>query len=179
MLSPASLTGSPWQMMRRMQEEMDRLFRPFFGAGEEDGLLSPAGSQWGPSMDISESENEWCIEADLPGVNKDDVHVEVRNQHLIIKAETRQPAEAEEKGEGRRYYRRERRYGYFERVLPLPENVDEEQISCDFTNGVLAVHVPKSESARQPARRIPVGDGKGRLESGKQQGGKQGTEGKK
>jgi HSP20 family protein len=126
-------------------------------------------------MDVSQSDREWCIEADLPGVKEDDIHVEVRDNHLLLRAEMRQdeqPQGAQARGgqqeqqQGqqperpqRQYFQRERRYGYFQRLLPLPENVDEENISCDFSNGVQTIHLPKLEQARQQARRIPVGRG--------------------
>jgi HSP20 family protein len=157
-LSPTSIfSGSPWQMMRRMQEDMDRMFSQFFG-GDVYGNAPAAREQWSPSMDVSESDGEWCIEADLPGVNKDDVEVEVLNHHLILRAEMKQPTGSEREEAGRRYYQRERRYGFFERVLPLPEGAQENAISCECRNGVLVIHVPKAKEAQSAARRIPVTD---------------------
>ncbi len=159
---PSSLfSSSPWQMMRRMQEDMDRLFDQVWGGGERQG--SPAGQsgggmQWAPNIDVSQTDREWCIEADLPGVNKDDINVQVQDHHLILTAEMNQE-EQPEGGNGqqqRQYQRRERRYGFFQRVVPLPENTNEEEISCDFRNGVLTVHIPKTEQSQQGARRIPV-----------------------
>lgn len=146
--------ASPWQMMRRMQEDMDQLFSRFFGA--QPGGIMPAPAQWAPSVDISSNDKEFCLEADLPGVKKDDIEVTVQDHHLMLRAEMRQEEEARD-GE-RQYHRRERRYGMFQRVIPLPENVDEDRITCEFRNGVLAVHVPKSAQAQQAARRIPVQD---------------------
>jgi HSP20 family protein len=170
-LSPARsgfFSASPWQAMRRMQEDMDRLFSQFFGAtqGVPGFGITPAttAGQWSPSLDISETDREWCIEADLPGVNQDDIDVQVQQGHLVLRAETRREQEERPQGpqgkeeEQRRYYRRERQYGYFERVLPLPENVDEENIRCDFKDGVLTVHVPKTEQASPASRRIPITD---------------------
>jgi HSP20 family protein len=113
--------------------------------------------QWRPSVDISQNNQEWCVEAELPGVNKDDIDVQVHDHHLILRAEMRK--EQPEEGEGRQYHHRERRYGFFERVLPLPENVDEEHIACDFKDGVLTLHLPKLEQAKQEARRIPITTG--------------------
>jgi HSP20 family protein len=168
-LAPSQFFGSsPWQMMRRMQEDMDRMFGHFFGGSGGLGLTSPAaGQQWAPSVDVSQTEREWCIEADLPGVDKDQIEVQVQQGHLLLRAEMRQEQADEPEGdeqqqrEGaqRQYQRRERRYGFFERVLSLPENVDQENIHCDFRNGVLTVHIPKTEQARQQSRRIPVVEG--------------------
>jgi HSP20 family protein len=143
---------SPWQMMRRMQEDMDRAFSQFF-AGQ--GNIGDRSS-WAPRVDVSETDREWCIEAELPGVNKDQVEVHVQDHHLVMRAEMRDEREEQPEGEQRRYHHRERRYGYFERAFPLPENVTEDDISCDFRNGVLTVRVPKREPAQPKGRRIPV-----------------------
>lgn len=136
-------------------------------------------------MDISENDKEWTIEAELPGVKPDDIEVRVQDHYLILRAELRQEVEAPageaqggqaqgeqergaqerggqaqgEQAPQRQYYYRERRYGYFQRIFPLPENVDEQQIRCEFRDGVLTIHIPKTEQARQQTRRIPVAEG--------------------
>jgi len=160
-LTPETMFGaSPWQMMRRMQDDMDRMFGQLFSSGSAAGISPAAAGGWSPSMDISESDKEWCIEADLPGVDRENVEVQVQNQSLILRAELRPPVEEQRREEaGRRYHRQERRYGYFERVLPLPENVKEDAINCEFRNGVLSVHIPKTEQTQQSSRRIPVQEG--------------------
>jgi HSP20 family protein len=179
-------SASPWQMMRRMQEDMDRVFGQFFDApsafsGGQAGEGASTGlQQWAPNVDVSESDKEWCIEAELPGVKKDDVDVQVRDQYLILRARLNADQEQQGKGEAqgstqqgdhekkngqheqpqqRQYHQRERRWGYFERVLTLPDNADEEKIACDFENGVLTVHIPKAEPAQQQGRRIPISAG--------------------
>jgi len=170
-LAPAEFFGgSPWQVMRRMQEDMDRLFSQLFSGGGVEFTPATAGQQWAPSVDISQTDGEWCIEADLPGVDRDSIDVQVQQGHLILRAEMRQQQRPEGTrqpqgdggqqgaGEQRQYQRQERRYGFLERVLPLPENVDEENIRCEFRNGVLTVHLPRTAEARQQARRIPVTD---------------------
>ncbi|MGV3723340.1 MAG: Hsp20/alpha crystallin family protein [Actinomycetota bacterium] len=174
---PTLFGGSPWQMMRRMQADMDRLFQQLSQPLTQE--LQQMQQSWAPSVDISHDEKEWLIEAELPGVEKDNIEVEVRQGNLLLRAEVRQelgePAQGarqqaagEKQGDGsrqgrgaeagqeRQYHRRERRYGFFERVLPLPENVNEEQIHCEFKDGVLKVHLPKVEGERQQARRIPI-----------------------
>jgi len=181
-------SASPWQVMRRMQEDMDRLF---------DQLVQPVAHEvqrvqqsWAPSVDISQDDTEWLIEADLPGIGKDNIDVQVHNGHLLLRAELRQeqkeqPSDGDQQpqsnGDGqqddgdrqspraegagqRQYHRRERRYGYFERVLPLPENVDEERIRCDFKDGVLKVHLPKATEQKPRGRRIPIGETAGQAQ---------------
>lgn len=172
-LSPSSLfSTSPWQMMRRMQDDMDRLFNQLVQpVSQEFQQLQPS---WAPRVDISQDDKEWLIEADLPGVKKEDIHVEIQDGHLRLRAEHREEREEQPGKNGaqgsnggeqqqeaaqRQYFRRERRYGFVERLLPLPENVDEEQIRCDFKDGVLRIHLPKTAEQRQPGRRIPIGDG--------------------
>jgi HSP20 family protein len=184
--SPTSFLASPWQMMRRMQEDMDRVFGQFFGSPSGIGDLparsgQPAGPhQWAPSVDISQNDKEWCIEADLPGVKQDDIDVQIQDHYLILRAELRpveapqgqqaqgqsghQPAGEKQDGQQqeqpqRQYHHRERRWEFFERVLPLAENIDEGKVSCDFQNGVLSIHLPKTAEQAPQGRRIPIGAG--------------------
>jgi len=177
----SSFGASPWQMMRRMQEDMDRIFGQFFGdQGGFGGALAPFGQQtgmqqWAPSVDISQDDKEWRVEVDLPGVRREDIHSEIQDHHLIVRAEMRQEEQPKggqqggqaqgqqgqqsQQGQQRQYAHRERRYGYFQRVLPLPENVDEENVRCEFRDGVLTVHLPKMQQIPPRGRRIPVGEG--------------------
>jgi HSP20 family protein len=150
--------GSPWQAMRRMQEDMDHLFTQIFSGEDGERTLGTTGTmqQWTPRTDISSTDKEWCIEAEIPGVDKDDIHVTLRDHHLIVRAEMKRESSAEQ--EERQFVRRERQYGFFERVIPLPDNANEEQIACDFRNGVLTIHVPRTAQAAQQGRRIPVMD---------------------
>jgi len=147
-------------MMRRMQEDLDRMFGELFGGEAGTGAAAAAGEtglRWAPQMDVSESDREWCVEAELPGVDRNDIHVQLENHHLVLRAETRQETGSPSNGEAeRQYHHRERRYGYFQRVIPLPENVNEEQVSCEFRDGVLTVHLPKTQQGRTAARRVPI-----------------------
>jgi len=189
-LSPMGTSGgyrspvfgaSPWQMVLGMQDDMDRVARQILGGSAgSSGVPATTGQQvtqtWAPSVDISQNEKEWCIEADLPGVKKEDVNVEVGAGYLVLGAEMRQGKQPQghqegsqgqqqqqgqqgQEGQQRQHTHRERRYGYFQRVLTLPDNLDEENINCDFQNGVLTVHVPKAEQRAPQQRRIPVGEG--------------------
>jgi HSP20 family protein len=160
---------SPWLILREIPEDMDRVVSQFLSGLAGSGRLPAANGQqrtqtWAPSVDISQSDTEWRIEADLPGVKKEDVNVEVRAGYLVLGAETRpaeQPQDPQEEyqGQPRQHTHRERRYGSFQRVLTLPDNLDEANIHCEFQNGVLTVHVPKMEQRSPLQRRIPVGEG--------------------
>lgn len=161
----ADFWASPWQMMRRMQEEMDRFFSGF-GLGPWGTQASAQAVQtWSPSVDISQSDKEWTIEADLPGVKKDDIDLEVEDDRLVLRARMQESRSQGRDGQdqpeqGQRHYQmRERRYGYFERTFPLPDAVDRDHISCEFQDGVLTVHLPKSPERVQQVRRIPIGEG--------------------
>src|SRR5579862_4638861 len=98
--------ASPWQVMRRMQEDMDRAFGTMFVPGRS-GLGGSTGQgmqTWTPTVDISQTDNEYCVEVDLPGVNKDSINVDVQDHELRIRAEMRQdnqqPVYAQQTGYG-------------------------------------------------------------------------------
>jgi HSP20 family protein len=178
-LSPSRIfADSPWQMMRRMQEDMSRLFGPLLPTPLTEGLSSSqAIPLWSPSVDVSENDKEWRIEVDLPGVTKDKIDVQVQNGVLRIRAELRQEVEEKPDGQNRQYYQRERRYGYFERVFPLPENVNEGAIRCEARDGVLTCHLPKAAQSAQQARSLPINDGTADKASNQDHGSNQQTSG--
>jgi len=147
--------GSPWQMMRRMQEEVDRVFSQFIVGPSDLRLTAPILPEWSPNVDISETDTEFCIEAELPGVKQKDITLEMFRHQLTLHATV--AMEKETKKTGRQYYRRERHSGHMMRTLTLPANVDEEKIHCEFENGVLTCHVPKVDTYAPIGRRIPIG----------------------
>lgn len=172
LFGPSALgNNSPWQTMRRVQEDMDRLFSQLLaspqnaeGQGVQPGSAGTV-QRWAPTVDVSHTENEWLIEADLPGVAQENLDVFVQNRHLVIRAELKQE-QTSGAGQERQYQRRERRYGFFERVFPLPQNVDENGIRCDLRDGVLTVRVPRTVDVRSQVRRIPIGVSASQPEAG-------------
>jgi len=148
--------ASPFQMMRRMQEDMDRVFGSFFnqpwGGGDAQAL-----SAWSPSVDLSETENEIIVRAEVPGVEPEDLEVYATDDTLVLRGETRKQ---DERQEGT-VHRLERRYGRFERQIPLPAGTRPDDAQANFRNGVLELRIPKSEDARQRVRRIPIGGSAG------------------
>lgn len=168
--------ASPFGVMRRMMDDMDRLFENFgFGrtglggltrgsalspwslVGESDDLFSlPATRQgttiWSPPLEVFERGDELVVRADLPGLSKEDVNVEVENEVLTISGERRQDYEDTSEG----YYRSERRYGAFSRSIPLPEDVEADQVKANFRDGVLEVTMPKPQQESSQRRRIDV-----------------------
>ncbi len=141
----------PFRGLVRMQRDMDRLFESFFGRPlvrtEEDGGVRV------PSVDVQETEDEVLVSAELPGVSKDGLEVEVLPEQLTLKAEVSQ--EKEEK-EGT-FHCKERIWSRFERTLPLPAEVVPDQVKASLKDGVLQVRMPKSERAKaQTPRKVKV-----------------------
>jgi len=142
--------ASPFTALRRMQEEMDRWFgRSGLMGGGEGGQFS---GRWAPQIDMWEENDQVMIRADVPGVEPEDLELYCTDDALIVRGESRTSDEREERG----YHHRERRYGRFERMLPLPAQVDREKIQASFKNGVLEVRMPITESSRQRMQRIPI-----------------------
>lgn len=109
-------------------------------------------AQWSPLVDITEDDKEYLIKAELPGMKKEDVRLTVENAILAISGE--RTFEKEE--QGRKYHRIERAYGSFVRRFSLPEGADGSRVSADYTDGMLQVHLPKSQKAKSTAIEITV-----------------------
>ena len=138
---------------RTIEQEVNRLFGSVFGgqvAVAADGGTVP---RWIPPMDLVEQGDELVLRADLPGVGKDDVKIELEDNVLSISG-TRE-SEQENRKDG--YYRVERATGSFSRSLTLPDGVDPEGIRAQFENGVLEVRIPKPEQRKR--RRVEIGVG--------------------
>lgn len=153
--------GGPLAFPRRFAEEMERLFEDFgmrmpgfVGRGREllrreTGLI-PA--EWSPRVDIRERNGQLVVHADLPGLSKDDVHVEVTEDTITIRGERKQ--EKAEQREGYSYS--ECSYGSFYRALPLPEGVDASKATAEFRNGVLEITMPSPRRQEAQPRRIEI-----------------------
>jgi len=107
---------------------------------------------WAPSADISETDKEYVIRAELPAVKKEEVQVTFDDGMLTIRGERKQ--QKEDKNE--KFHRVESFYGSFERRFSLPENVNADAIACESKDGVLTVHIPKSEILKQKPKQITV-----------------------
>ena len=142
------LNANPFALMRRFTDEMDRVFEGFGGPRSGDV------TQWSPPVEISEKDGKLEVSVELPGVKENEVKVEVTDDGLVIQGERRR--EHEEKREG--YYRSERIYGQFYRLIPLPENANIDQARAEFRNGELHISIPVPEQQRT-RREIPVSSG--------------------
>jgi HSP20 family protein len=127
----------PFREFAQLQEEMGQLVQSVWSPGAAGN-----GGAWIPFADVEETDDAWIVEAELPGVNRKDVNVELRGGELVISGDIK---EKERKGILRR---RARRTGNFEYHVTLPGEVDEEHIEASLHDGVLTVRAPKAEQAR-------------------------------
>jgi HSP20 family protein len=144
-----------WDPFRELEEMSDRLNRVFTrpavrtnGGGKEQLTVA----DWMPIVDISETEGEYLIKAELPEVKKEDVKVTVENSVLTIQGERRQ----EKEENGRKFHRVERSYGSFLRSFTLPESIDESGVKAEYKDGILNLHLPKSERVKPKAIDVKV-----------------------
>jgi HSP20 family protein len=200
--SSSSAGSNPFALMRRMMEDMDRIFSDFgfttpdmFGSsllssgvspssgqrsvgagssgtsnrstaqGAQQGLAragqgrqlqqSTFGNLWAPQVEVFERGTNFVVRADLPGLSRENVDVELDDDALIIRGERQSDVEDEDQG----FYRSERSYGSFYRAIPLPEGIDVTGCNATFRDGVLEVTLPKPPQQPSRARRIDVRGG--------------------
>lgn len=147
----ALVRWDPFRELEAMSDRLNRMIaRPAVGSAGKETLTV---ADWVPTVDISESEGEYLIKAELPEVKKEDVKVTVEDGVLTIQGERRQ--EKEEKG--KRFHRVERSYGSFVRSFTLPESVDDTAVKAEYKDGVLALHLPKTEKVKPKAIEVKVG----------------------
>lgn len=144
---------TPLRGLQRVADEMDRLFDDF-GLGRR-WLSSPLAREassyvWAPDVDVVQKDNELTIRADLPGLKKDEVSVEITDDAVTIQGERRRESEEEREG----FYRSERSYGSFCRVIPLPEGAITEQAKANFRDGVLEITIPAPPTSK--GRRLEI-----------------------
>jgi HSP20 family protein len=148
-------TPAPWNPFGEIEELQKRMAKwmglaPTRAAGNEKEMLTVC--EWAPSVDITEDEKEFLVKADLPEVKKEDVKVTVENGVLTITGERK--FEKEEKG--KKYHRIERSYGNFLRSFTLPDTVEGAKVNAEFKDGVLKVHLPKTEKAKPKSVEVKV-----------------------
>jgi HSP20 family protein len=133
----------PFQDLMSLRNTVDRMFDRTFGT---EGNWQPTAMNWGLALDVVENEDEYLVKASLPGINPDDLEITFTNNILTIKGEVKEETEEKEA----RYHLRERRYGTFSRSISIPTQVK-------YENGVLYLHLPKTEEVKP--RRIPIQSG--------------------
>jgi HSP20 family protein len=151
--------GSPFDVFRRLDEDMDRLFQHFWGGGRSlmRGRGADAQSMWMPQVEVCEQGGKLHVFADLPGMSREDVKLSMEGDQLIVQGERRSSHEEGQQGSG--FYQSERSYGSFYRSIPLPEGVDPQTVEASFKNGVLDVCFDAPRMAQQQTRQIEIRDG--------------------
>jgi HSP20 family protein len=143
-----------WDPVKEMEEMHNRLSNLFgrtparLGEGKEESITV---AEWAPLVDITEDDKEYIIKTELPEVKKEDVKVSVENGLLTIVGERKF-----EKEENKKYHRVERAYGRFIRSFVLPEGVDPDKVNAEFRDGVLKVHLAKSEQTKPKQIEVKV-----------------------
>ena len=146
-------TVNPFQMMRRFTKDMERLFEDFGGFNFPvfPFRMEFENTEWVPQIEVLHNNGQFMVRADLPGLTKDDVKVEMTDHMLTMSGERKE--EHEEKKEG--FYRSERSYGSFFRQIPLPKDAMTENATATFQNGVLEITMP-AKKVEPPTRKLEI-----------------------
>ena len=134
-----------------LENRMRTMFESPLNAFDTEFIAQPGG--WLPPTDITESDLELMLTAELPGLEQKDIEISIQDGMLLLKGEK---AEERKEGDEKRYHLFERTYGSFQRAFTLPRSVDASKISAEFENGVLKVHMPKTAEAQAKTRKIEI-----------------------
>lgn len=147
------LRTATWDPFKDLEEFEQRLASAFGrGVAKPNGEEAIATADWAPIVDITEDENEYLVKAEFPGLKKEEVKVSVQEGVMTISGERK--IEKEEKT--KKYHRIERSYGKFERSFTLPDQADGTKVSAEFKDGVLQVHLPKTEKPASKALEVKI-----------------------
>lgn len=130
------------QTLPTVFDEMDRMFDRFF-RWPLMRTFEGESFDFGPAVDVYETDSEVVVKAELPGVKREDIQLTLEDDRLLLRGESKHEEEVSEEG----YHRRELRYGTFRRVIPLPTAVKQDEITATYENGVLTVRAPKTEES--------------------------------
>lgn len=153
--------GGPFALLRRMEQEMDRMFEQLgLDAGGYAGQSRSRGSGmpslWAPQIEMYERDGKLHVCTDLPGMKKEDIHVNVEDDVITIQGERRSSEEGRDQQQG--FYRSERSYGSFYRTIPLPEGVNAENAEATFRDGVLDIAFD-APTGQKRGRTLEISDG--------------------
>jgi HSP20 family protein len=144
----------PWQEMDSLRRQMDRLFDDFMPSSSTLSLLPKATeATWAPAIELQETDSEILLKAQIPGIEAKDLDIQVTQDAVSITGEKQEEAKTEEKG----MFRSEFRYGQFQRLIPLPASVNNEQVKSEFKNGVLTLTLPKLAETPPKVVKVTVG----------------------
>lgn len=143
----ALMRWEPFEALTSMRREMDRLFENFFERGP---WTMGDGGAFEPAIELADTDDSVMVKAMVPGVSKENLHLDITDDNLTLRGEIKE----EEKTEGKRFHRREWRYGSFTRTVPLPTAVKADQAKAQLKDGVLTITLPKGEHAK--IKQIPI-----------------------
>ena len=143
----------PFELFQGFQQEMERFWPHFpFPFATMPAATPAKGTSYMPRMDVFEKDNTLVYKAELPGLKREDVQVELDNGYLVIRGESKAEQEVKEDA----FYRMERNYGSFYRAVAVPFEITPEQVKATLTDGVLEVQIPKPADTKPQAKTIPV-----------------------
>jgi len=141
-----------WEPFRDIDEVFDRFFADTLRRQARPAGQAQTGRDWAPVADVTESESEYLIKAELPEVRKEDLSLTVQDGVLTLCGERKQ----EKRAEGEKTHRIERFYGTFARRFALPENADEQAIRAESRDGLILIHIPKQKVVQPQPRQITI-----------------------
>ena len=144
----ALMKWEPFEGLTTLRREVDRLFENFFDGGPRH--FWSRGTE--PAVEMCDTKDAVIVKAQVPGISKDQLHVDITDETLTLKGEMQE----EEKQEGKTFYRREFHYGAFERTIDLPMAVQADKATAQLKDGVLEITLPKSASAQAKVKQIPI-----------------------
>jgi len=141
-----------WEPFRDVDDVFDRFFAESMRRWPRQGAATQPPREWAPAADVSETDGEYVIKAELPEVRKEDVSITVQDGVLTLAGERKQ----EKVDEQEKVHRIERFYGSFARRFALPENADEQGIRAESRDGVIVIHIPKQRVVEPQPRQIQI-----------------------
>jgi HSP20 family protein len=152
---PQGWSASPFRALQRFADEFDRMFEDigFWRRGGRQFWRETGLEAWTPDVEVFQKDNELAIRADLPGLKKDEVSVDITDDAVVIQGERKREHSEEREG----FYRTERSYGSFYRVVPLPEGAISDEAKATFKDGVLEIRMPAPPASK--GRRLEISEG--------------------
>jgi HSP20 family protein len=144
----ALIPWEPFRALRRRDEAFDELLREFF----RRPFLEGEEEVFAPPVEVAESDGDVVVKMEVPGVEKDQLHLTVSDDHLTIRGEARKETEEKRK----HYYRQEIRYGAFQRSVPLPAEIDATRVNAELKHGMLKVTLRKSKQPKAHEIKVAV-----------------------
>jgi HSP20 family protein len=147
----ALIRWQPFQEMETLRHQMDKMFDEIAGLNREMTTKS-----WSPAVELEDTNDNLILRAEVPGLEGKDLDIQVAREAVSIAGETRYENKSEERG----YLRSEFRYGKFQRTIPLPTAIKNDQVKAEFKNGILILTMPKAEEAKNKVVKINLADDK-------------------